>query len=171
MALALDARERAMLAGEQGTGAALAARLVVRAAEVLGAERLIPITRAHVDSCLYHGQATIDFVQRLVDGQAQVSVPTSLNVGTLDLLHPELWRGSAEVAERGRHLMEAYRSLGCRPTFTCAPYQLADARPAFGEQVAWAESNAIAFCNAIIGARTERYGDFTDIACAVMGRV
>jgi predicted aconitase len=171
MALALDARERAMLAGEQGTGAALAARLVVRAAEVLGAERLIPITRAHVDSCLYHGQATIDFVQRLVDGHAQVSVPTTLNVGTLDLLHPELWRGSAEVAERGRHLMEAYRSLGCRPTFTCAPYQLADARPAFGEQVAWAESNAIAFCNAIIGARTERYGDFTDIACAVMGRV
>ena len=68
-------------------------------------------------------------------------------------------------------LMEAYRSLGCRPTFTCAPYQLADARPSFGEQVAWAESNAIAFCNAVIGARTERYGDFTDIACAVMGRV
>ena len=65
--------------------------------------------------------------------------------------------------------MDAYRSLGCRPTFTCAPYQLADARPRFGEQVAWAESNAIAFCNAVIGARTERYGDFTDIACAVTG--
>jgi predicted aconitase len=100
-----------------------------------------------------------------------VAVPTTLNVGTLDLLHPELWRGSAEVAEQGRQLMEAYRSLGCRPTFTCAPYQLADARPAFGEQVAWAESNAIAFCNAVIGARTERYGDFTDVACAIMGRV
>ena len=171
MALALDDHERAMLAGEHGEGAALAARLVIRTAEVLGAERLIPITRAHVDSCLYHGEATIDFVQRLVDGEARVSVPTTLNVGTLDLLHPELWHGSAEVAKRGRLLMEAYRSLGCRPTFTCAPYQLADARPSFGEQVAWAESNAIAFCNAAIGARTERYGDFTDIACAVMGRV
>ncbi len=66
MALTLDHHERSMLAGEQGEGAALAARLVVRAAEVLGAERLIPITRAHVDSCLYHGEATIDFVQRLV---------------------------------------------------------------------------------------------------------
>jgi predicted aconitase len=171
MALALDDRERSMLAGDHGEGFALAARLVVRAAEVLGAERLIPITRAHVDSCLYHGEATIDFVQRLVDGEARVAVPTTLNVGTLDLLHPELWRGSREVADRGRLLMEAYRSMGCRPTFTCAPYQLADARPAFGEQVAWAESNAIAFCNAVIGARTERYGDFTDIACAVMGRV
>ncbi|HET9541326.1 MAG TPA: aconitase X catalytic domain-containing protein [Candidatus Limnocylindria bacterium] len=171
MALALDDHERSMLAGDRGEGAALAARLVVRAAEALDAERLIPISRAHVDSCLYHGEATIDFVRRLVDGGASVMVPTTLNVGTLDLLHPELWHGSREVAGRGRLLMEAYRSLGCRPTFTCAPYQLADARPAFGEQVAWAESNAIAFCNAVIGARTERYGDFTDIACAVMGRV
>ena len=71
MALALDDHERAMLAGEHGEGAALAARLVIRAAEVLGADRLIPITRAHVDSCLYHGEATIDFVQRLVDGGAR----------------------------------------------------------------------------------------------------
>jgi len=146
-------------------------RLVVRAAEVLGAERLIPITRAHVDSCLYHGEATVDFVERLVDGGARVSVPTTLNVGTLDLLHPELWRGDPATAERGRLLMDRYRRLGCRPTFTCAPYQLADARPAFGEQVAWAESNAIAFANSVLGARTERYGDFIDVACAITGRV
>jgi predicted aconitase len=146
-------------------------RLVVRAAEVLGADRLIPITRAHVDSCLYHGEATVDFVQRLIDGGAQVTVPTTLNVGALDLLHPELWRGDPRAAERGRLLMDQYRSLGCQPTYTCAPYQLAAARPSFGEQVAWAESNAIVFCNSVLGARTERYGDFTDIACAISGRV
>jgi predicted aconitase len=67
--------------------------------------------------------------------------------------------------------MDAYRALGCRATFTCAPYQVADARPGFGEQVAWAESNAIVFCNSVIGARTNRYGDFIDVACAVAGRV
>ncbi|MDP9467298.1 MAG: aconitase X catalytic domain-containing protein, partial [Chloroflexota bacterium] len=150
---------------------ALAMRLVVRAAEVLGAARLIPITRAHVDSCLYHGEATVDFVERLVSGGAQVAVPTTLNVGAIDLLHPELWRGDPVVAERGRLLMEHYRSLGCQPTYTCAPYQLPFARPDFGEQVAWAESNAIVFCNSVLGARTERYGDFTDIACAIAGRV
>jgi predicted aconitase len=146
-------------------------RLVVRAAEVLGAARLIPITRAHVDSCLYHGEATVDFVERLIAGGAQVTVPTTLNVGALDLLHPELWRGDATAADRGRLLMGHYRSLGCQPTYTCAPYQLAAARPAFGEQVAWAESNAIVFCNSVVGARTERYGDFTDIACAITARV
>jgi hypothetical protein len=170
MAVALDDRDRSLLAGEQGAGAALAMRLVLRTAEALGAERLIPITRAHVDSCLYHGQATLDFVERLLDGGAQVTVPTTLNVGAVDLLHPELWRGDPDAAVRGRALMESYRRLGCRPTFTCAPYQLADARPAVGEQVAWAESNAIVFCNSVLGARTERYGDFSDIACAITGR-
>jgi predicted aconitase len=160
-----------MLSGGAGDGAAFAMRLVVRAAEALGANRLIPITGAHVDSCLYHGEATIDFVERLVDGGARVSVPTTLNVGALDLLHPELWRGDPATAERGRVLMGHYRTLGCQPTYTCAPYQLAFARPVLGEQVAWAESNAIAFCNSVLGARTERYGDFTDIACAITGRV
>ena len=146
-------------------------RLVVRTAEVLGAERLIPITGAHVDSCLYHGEATVDFVQRLIAGGAKVTVPTTLNVGALDLLHPGLWRGDPRAAERGRLLMDRYRSLGCQPTYTCAPYQLVAARPSLGDQVAWAESNAIVFCNSVLGARTERYGDFTDIACAIIGRV
>jgi predicted aconitase len=171
MPVALDDRDRALLSGDAGEGAALAMRLVVRAAEALGAERLIAITRAHVDSCLDHGQASTDFVRRVLEGGAQVSVPTTLNVGAVDLLHPDLWRGDQATAARGRSLMQSYLQLGCRPTFTCAPYQLADARPALGEQVAWGESNAIAFCNSVLGARTERYGDFIDVACAIAGRV
>jgi predicted aconitase len=146
-------------------------RLVVRAAEVTGADRLIDISGAHVDSCLFHGQASLDFVDRLVEGGAQVRVPTTLNVGAVDLLHPQLHRGDPAVAERGRLLMDRYRALGARPTFTCAPYQLASSRPGLGEQVAWGESNAIAFCNSVLGARTNRYGDFLDIAAAITGRV
>ena len=146
-------------------------RLVVRAAEVLEAERLIPITAAHVDACLYHGQASLDFVDRLVDGGAQVRVPTTLNVGAVDLLHPELWQGDTNLAERGRRLMERYLSLGCRPTFTCAPYQLPESRPGLGDQVAWGESNAIVFANSVLGARTNRYGDFLDVAAAIVGLV
>lgn len=146
-------------------------RLVVRAAESTGATELIDVSRAHVDSCLYHGEASLDFVDRLVDGGARVRIPTTLNIGALDLLHPELNRGDPRTAERGRLLMDRYRTLGARPTFTCAPYQLVDARPTPGEQVAWGESNAIAFCNSVLGARTNRYGDFLDIAAAITGRV
>jgi predicted aconitase len=36
--------------------------------------------------------------------------------------------------------------------------------------VAWAESNAIVFANSVLGARTNRYGDFIDICAAVAGR-
>ena len=56
-----------MLAGDDGPGTAFAMRLVVRAADARR-PRLIPITGAHVDSCSYHGQATLDFVDRLVAG-------------------------------------------------------------------------------------------------------
>jgi predicted aconitase len=146
-------------------------RLIARAAEVTAARRLIPISSAHVDSCLYHGEASLDFVDRLVDGKARVVVPTTLNVGGTDLLHPELFRGDPRLADRSRTLMERYRQLGARPTFTCAPYQIAEARPALGANVAWGESNAIAFCNSALGARTNRYGDFLDIAAAICGRV
>jgi predicted aconitase len=66
--------------------------------------------------------------------------------------------------------MQRYLDMGCQATWTCAPYQLEE-RPAFGEHVAWAESNAIVFCNSALGARTDRYGDFLDICAAITGRV
>ncbi|MFN2417389.1 MAG: aconitase X [Candidatus Limnocylindria bacterium] len=171
MSPALSRLDQELLDGTHGDGSAFAMRLVVRAAEVTGAQRLIDVTRAHVDSCLYHGEATLDFVGRLAGGHTRVRIPTTLNVGGLDLFHPERYRGDPRIADRARLLMDRYRALGARPTFTCAPYQLADVRPAFGEQVAWSESNAIAFCNSVLGARTNRYGDFIDIAAAVTGRV
>src|SRR5690242_19553219 len=68
-----------------------------------------------------------------------------------------------------RRMMEAYRALGCEASFTCAPYQ-AGHRPAFGTDIAWGESNAVVFCNSVLGARTNRYGEFLDIACAIAGR-
>jgi predicted aconitase len=66
--------------------------------------------------------------------------------------------------------MNAYVAMGCEPTWTCAPYQLPE-RPGPGEHVAWAESNAIVFANSVLGARTDRYGDFIDICAAITGRV
>jgi predicted aconitase len=65
--------------------------------------------------------------------------------------------------------MEAHLALGCEPSFTCAPYQTRF-RPKFGDQIAWGESNAIVFANSVIGARTNRYGDFIDLCCAMTGR-
>src|SRR5437867_3123645 len=168
--LRLTADEEAMLGGEAGPAVQLASRLLVWLGEITGADRLVPIVAAHVDGCLYHGPVSIDFARRLVEGGGRVCVPTTLNVGSVDLLHPTLFRGDPGVALAARELMRLCTELGCLPTWTCAPYQLTQ-RPAFGEHVAWAESNAIVFANSVLGARTARYGDFTDIAAGLTARV
>ena len=167
--LTLSDDDRATLAGERGDGARFAMRILVRTAEAMGARTLLDVSSAHVDGCLYHGRAGLDFARRLIDGGAEVSVPTTLNVSSLDLLHPGLVRLKPETETEARELMDAYLTMGCRPTWTCAPYQLPE-RPTLGEHVAWAESNAIVFANSVLGARTGRYGDFIDICCAVTGR-
>jgi predicted aconitase/predicted aconitase with swiveling domain len=165
----LTERDLAMLAGEMGEAARMAMRILVTMAGVYGAERLLDIESAHIDGCLYHGYSGLEFAERLAAGGAQVVVPTTLNVGAMDLLHPEVFRGTEQVGQWATRMMEAYQAMGCRPTFTCAPYQ-AMHRPAFGAQIAWAESNAIVFANSVLGARTNRYGDFIDICCAITGR-
>ena len=169
MAIELTSRDRYLLDGEAGAALAMAMRILVRVAEAMGANDLLDIAGAHIDSCLYHGQVGVDFVERFVAADLRVVVPTTLNVASLDLLHPGLFRGDAAEAASSRRLMRAYEALGCSATWTCAPYQL-ESRPGFGEQVAWAESNAIVFANSVLGARTHRYGDFVDICAALTGR-
>lgn len=167
--LSLSDDDLAALDGERGAAAQLAMRILVRTAEAMDAPHLLDVTSAHIDGCLYHGRAGLDFARRLADGGARVAIPTTLNVSSLDLLHPELVHLDRATAADARGLMDAYLAMGCRPTWTCAPYQL-PVRPALGEHVAWAESNAIVFANSVLGARTGRYGDFIDICCAITGR-
>lgn len=169
MPLDLTQSERDLLGGFQGEAAAMAMRIVVAAAELLGAERLIEISSAHIDGCLHHGDGGVEFAEALVAGGGKVAVPTTLNVGAMDLLHPEVVRADEHKADMARRQMNAYVTMGAQPTFTCAPYQVGH-EPGVGEQVAWGESNAIAFVNSVLGARTERYGDFLDACCALTGR-
>lgn len=165
----LTAKDEAMLEGKMGEAAQTAMRILITMAGVYGAERLLDIESAHIDGCLYHGYSGLEFARRLAAGGARVVVPATLNVGAMDLLHPEYFRGATELGRHATELMTLYEAMGCRSVFTCAPYQAAQ-RPAPGTQIAWAESNAIVFANSVLGARTNRYGDFIDICCAITGR-
>ena len=167
--VALSADERAVLNGERGPAARLAMRIVARMARILGARELVPVASAHIDGCLHHGDGGVEFAERLVSLGGGVRVPTTLNVGALDLLHPRRVRSTGHRREMALRQMRAYEALGCRPTWTCAPYQ-AGHRPERGQDVAWGESNAVVFANSVLGARTNRYGDFMDICCALAGR-
>jgi predicted aconitase len=170
--LELTSQEQAMLAGDNGPAVQVAMRIVVKMAGLFGAASLLPVSRAHIDSGIYEGQSGLDFVEMLLAKGARVAVPTSMNVVSLDL---ERWQENSRVplsfATPARRLAQAYLKMGAKPTFTCAPYQLKEVTPRFGEQVAWAESNAVAFVNSVVGARTNKYGDFFDICLALTGRV
>jgi predicted aconitase len=167
--LDLTAEERAIAEGRDGAGAAMAMRIVADSARLLGAPRLIPVASAHIDGALYHGDSGTLFAERLVAGGARVAVRATLNVGALDLTGGCRVRLEGARRDMAGRMMQAYRALGCEPSWTCAPYQ-AGHRPAQGTDVAWGESNAVVFCNSVLGARTNRYGDFLDIACAIAGR-
>ncbi|MFZ1813587.1 MAG: aconitase X catalytic domain-containing protein [Rhizobiaceae bacterium] len=169
MSIHLSASEREMLAGGRGEAVRFAMDILVRFAEAVGADRLVEIEGAHIDGCLMLGKVSLDFVDYLVTHKGRVSVPTTLNVGSMDLVHPELFRGSEKEAREAALLMRLHEDLGCVPTFTCAPYQTIF-RPKLGAQIAWGESNAIVFANSVLGARTNRYGDFLDLCCAITGR-
>jgi predicted aconitase len=169
MSLALSDEERAMMAGARGPAIAMAARILGETAAMLGAERLVGVTSSHVDGCLYHGDSGVHFAERLAAEGGRVAVPTTLNVGALDLLHPGRVHFDQRTADMARRMMVAYEQLGCTPSWTCAPYQ-AGHRPRLGEHVAWGESNAVVFCNSVLGARTNRLGDFLDVCAALCAR-
>jgi predicted aconitase len=165
----LTPEERDWQEGRAGEGTRFALGLVVRMGELFGADRLLPVSQAHIDACLYTNDAGLEFAERLASLGTRVRVPTTLNVTARDIQRWEAFRVPADFAEKSRRLEAAYLALGCLPTWTCAPYEQGLV-PRFGEQLAWGESNAVAYVNTVIGARTNRYADFLDVACAVTGR-
>ena len=147
----------------------MALEIVAGAAAMLGADRLVPIESSHIDGCLYHGDSGVLFCEKLAAEGARVRVPASTNVGALNLLKGDQVRLPPDKRAMAYRLMVAHQTMGCISSWTCAPYQ-AGMRPGVGQQIAWGESNAVAFANTVLGARTNRYGDFLDIACAISAR-
>ena len=147
-----------------------AMQLVEQAARIMGAPRLTPISFAHIDACFYTGQSHLDFAHFLLTHDAKLAVPTWTNnsVASPDDggLRPE--NSNPEMVRGAHELMRLYAQLGCKPTWTCAPYHL-QGGPKFGDHIAVGESNAVAYYNSVIGARTNKYGDYLDVACAITG--
>ncbi|MGI6643595.1 MAG: aconitase X [Bacillota bacterium] len=167
----LSSQERDMLEGKFGEGARLAMQVVTEVGQLYGAERLVAVSQVHIDGCLYGavGDAGLEFAEKLAAVGAKVRVPTTLNVTSRDIERWREFRIPEDFSEKSRRMEKAYLAMGCIPTWTCAPYQVGIV-PRFGEQIAWAESNAICFANSVLGARTNRYADLVDICCAVVGK-
>lgn len=167
----LTDEERRMAEGYYGEGVALAMSIMIKLGQIYNAEEMIPISMAHIDGCIYTlGQAALDFAEKLAGSGARVRVPTTLNIGARDITRWQEFRIPPDYAQGCQRMEQAYLKMGAIPTWTCTPY-LQGIIPHFGEHIAWAESNAIAYANSVIGARTARYGDFADICAALTGKV
>lgn len=167
--LDLTGQDRAILDGGNGTAAAQAMRIICAMAAQQGARRLVDVTQAHIDGCIYASPANLTFAERMAEMGARVTVPTTMNAISVDR---ENWRRQGVPPSLGnpaQRLADAYVRMGCRPTFTCSPYLL-DSAPGRGEAIAWAESNAVVYANSILGARTAKHPDFLDLCIAITGR-
>lgn len=170
MAVRLSDRDQEMLDGKSGEAARIAMSVVSRMADVEGATELMDVTQAHIDACGLLSDAGLEFAETLAAKGGKVRIPTTLNMGPLDLQNWMAFDVPAGFARKAMRQAKAYESMGCVPTWTCAPYQ-GYLTPRFGQQIAWGESNAIVYANSVLGARTNRYGDFMDICAALTGRV
>ena len=165
----LSPEDEALLSGKGSRASAAAMRIILKMADILEAPDLIPVTKAHIDGCIYTGPASLRFAELLAEWGGKVAVPTTLNAISVD---QRRWREHGTdpaIAVPASALADAYVKMGAKPSFTCAPYLL-EHPPEKGEDVVWAESNAVVYANSVLGARTMKYPDYLDICIALTGR-
>ena len=163
--------EEGLLEGEEGEAVERAMRLLVTLGEVFGAERLVEVGSAHISGVSYRnlGEAGLSFIEKQVGAGARTRIRATLNPAGMDLEH---WREMGvpqDFAEKQLQVISAFKRMGVEITCTCTPYLMGHV-PRLGEQVAWAESSAVAYSNSVLGARTNRETGPTTLASAVTGR-
>ncbi len=166
----LSKDEQKMFDGEHGDAVRESMEILVALGKIYGAKRMVPITSAQVSGVSFKtiGDAGLEYLSDLAKKDAKVQVPTFLNPAGMDR---EQWKamGVPEAfAKKQLAVMDAYAKMGIMKTYTCTPYFIG-IRPSQGEHVAWAESSAVAFCNSVLGARTNREGGPSALAAAICG--
>ena len=81
----LTKEERETLQGVHGEAERLALSILTELGELFDAAELIEVSQVHLDSSLYTLDVGLEFIEHLAELEAQVAVPTSLNVSAIDL--------------------------------------------------------------------------------------
>ena len=167
----LTDKQKSFLAGDFGEATTLAMELLLKLGEAFGAERFIPIESAHILG--HYGslhKAGIDFLEKLVQGGGECRVPTTVDPSSVDFTRCNQFRIPPAYAEQQKRLKQAVKKLGVIPSWSCTPYLSLNV-PRFGQNIAWAESSAVAYANSIVGARTNRTPFGMDICAAITGMI
>ena len=167
--LALSRLDQDMLSGHNGPAQQVAMEILCRMATAQGADRLIDVSRAHIDGCILAHDANLDFAEKMRALGAKTCVPTTINAISVDRENWTAQNMPPDFGSKASRLADAYVDMGARATFTCAPYLLEDA-PEQDEAIGWSESNAVIYANSVLGARTQKHPDYLDLFVAMTGR-
>lgn len=160
--------QQAMLDGKYGEGTAYAMKIQVALGEAFGAERMVPITRAHV--ALSNQEADLWFAEKMLAGGAKCRVAPTVNPGFCLSYFTERKMVDEKFADLMQRTHNAYKGLGAILSYNCTPYTATNI-PNFGEVCAYSESSATPYVNSVWGARSNREGANSALCAAITGFV
>lgn len=163
--------ERALLAGESGPASQKAMQILETLGRIYGAARMIPVGSVQIAGVSYDnlGEAGLAWLTEIADGGGKAQVFTTLNPAGMDIENYQALGITEAFAVNQRRVLKAFEDMGVVTTCSCTPYLFGNL-PRFGEHIAWAESSAVCYANAVIGARTNREGGPSALAAALTGR-
>ena len=164
----LTQEQQDMLDGKYGKGTAYAMKIQVAIGESFDAERMVPITRAHV--ALSNQEADLWFAEKLLSAGAYCRVAPTVNPGFCLSFFKEQNMVSAEDADLMQRTHNAYKGLGAVLSYNCTPYIDTNV-PNYGEIIAYSESSATPYVNSVWGARSNREGANSALCAAITGFV
>ena len=162
--------EELALKGEQGEILQMAYRILVATGEATDAEKLIPITWAHLSGVNYNtiGDAGKEFLSS-IQKEARVKIKTTLNPMGFDIDNVQNYGLDEDFISKQLSIRNSYETMGVIPSFSCIPYEIFDI-PENGTQVAFAESNAAIHANSYDGLKTNKESAFSALASALTGK-
>lgn len=162
--------EQAMLDGRQGEAVREALAFQLEVGRFFGAERLVPITNAHLMGDIeVMGDGGLGLLRRLSDHQGQCAVPTSTNARCMHFGEVDELRQDAGEMEKEREIIQRIHDMRAVATDTCINYQTVY-QPKLGEHVAWGDTGTVIYANSVLGARTNYEGGMSSFAASVTGR-
>ncbi|GAB6944723.1 aconitase X catalytic domain-containing protein [Vulcanisaeta sp. JCM 14467] len=165
----LSKYEEAMLRGDYGDLITRAMQVIVRVGDVLKADRLIEVETTHIAGVSYLtiGDPGLEYLEDLAKSNARFHVFTTVNPVGIDISSD--WGIDKEFINKQWRIIDALRRMGASLWLTCTPYEYLRIRPRTYH--AWAESNAVAYINAVYDAWTEKLPGPFVVLSALVGRV
>lgn len=168
--LQLDDEEARMDRGEYGKVLQWAIRMQIETGVFFGAKRLVPVTNSHMmGDYEVMGKAGCELAQLLCETGAKFRIPTTTDPRCVDFAAAECLRQDKTMVSEERELVRNITRMGGLLTNTCINYQSVY-QPRFREHVAWGDTGAVIYCNAVLGARSNFESGPAAMAAGLTGR-